>query len=143
MAFMRDGTLLIAVGDGFDYREQAQNLGNHYGTIVRLTDDGKVPRDNPFIGKAGARPEIWSYGHRNQQAILVDRRGRVFVNEHGPRGGDEVNLIKAGKNYGWPVITYGKDYSGAVISPWTKPRRDGAADLAMDTFDCAVRDGAL
>ncbi len=119
MAFMRDGTLLLTLGDGFDYREEAQNLNTHYGTIVRLTDQGKVPQDNPFIGRNNALPEIWSYGHRNAQAILVDRRGRVFMNEHGARGGDEVNLIQAGKNYGWPLITYSKDYSGATISPWT------------------------
>ncbi len=119
MAFMRDGTFVLTIGDGFDYREQAQNLKTHYGTVVRLTDDGKVPSDNPFVGKAGALPEIWTYGHRNAQAILVDRRGRVFLNEHGARGGDEVNLLSPKKNYGWPVITYSKDYSGATISPWT------------------------
>ena len=124
MAFMRDGTFLLTIGDGFDYREEAQNLGTNYGAILRLTDDGKVPKDNPFIGRKNALPEIWSYGHRNMQAILVDqsnrRRERVFMNEHGPRGGDEVNFVQAGKNYGWPLITYGKDYSGATISPWTK-----------------------
>ena len=119
MAFMPDGTLLVALGDGFDYREEAQNLTNHYGAIVRIRDDGSVPGNNPFVKTPKALPEIWSYGHRNVQAILVDRKGRIFSNEHGPRGGDEVNLIRAGKNYGWPLITYGKDYSGAVISPWT------------------------
>ena len=119
MAFMPDGTLLVALGDGFDYREQAQSITDHYGTIVRIKDDGRVPKDNPFVKKSEASPEIWTYGHRNIQAILVDRRGRVFANEHGPRGGDEVNVVKKGRNYGWPLITYGKDYSGATISPWT------------------------
>ena len=120
MAFLPDNTLLINVGDGFDLREQAQNLSNHFGSLVRVTDDGKVPQDNPFIGVAGAQPEIYSYGHRNQQSIAVERgSGKIYQTEHGPRGGDELNLIEAGKNYGWPVATYGIDYSGARISPYT------------------------
>ena len=122
MAFLPDGTLLVAIGDGFDNREEAQNLANHFGTIIRITTKGKAPKDNPFIGRAKALPHIYSYGHRNMQALLVDKKGRIYANEHGPRGGDEVNIINAGKNYGWPVITYGKDYSGAVISPWTKKK---------------------
>ena len=120
MAFLPDNTLLINVGDGFDLREQAQNLSNHFGSLVRVTDDGKVPQDNPFIGVAAAQPEIYSYGHRNQQSIAVERgSGKIYQTEHGPRGGDELNLIEAGKNYGWPVATYGIDYSGARISPYT------------------------
>ena len=120
MAFLPDNTLLINVGDGFDLREQAQNLSNHFGSLVRVTDDGKVPQDNPFIGVAGAQPEIYSYGHRNQQSIAIERgSGKIYQTEHGPRGGDELNLIEAGKNYGWPVATYGIDYSGARISPYT------------------------
>ncbi|MGB0314941.1 MAG: PQQ-dependent sugar dehydrogenase [Parvibaculales bacterium] len=120
MAFLPDNTLLINVGDGFDLREQAQNLSNHFGSLVRVTDDGKVPQDNPFIGVAGAQPEIYSYGHRNQQSIAVERgSGKIYQTEHGPRGGDELNLIEAGKNYGWPVATFGIDYSGARISPYT------------------------
>ena len=120
MAFLPDNTLLINVGDGFDLREQAQNLSNHFGSLVRVTDDGKVPQDNPFIGVAGAQPEIYSFGHRNQQSIAVERgSGKIYQTEHGPRGGDELNLIEAGKNYGWPVATYGIDYSGARISPYT------------------------
>ncbi|MGB0478238.1 MAG: PQQ-dependent sugar dehydrogenase [Parvibaculales bacterium] len=120
MAFLPDNTLLINVGDGFDLREQAQNLSNHFGSLVRVTDDGKVPQDNPFIGVAGAQPEIYSYGHRNQQSIAVEPgSGKIYQTEHGPRGGDELNLIEAGKNYGWPVATYGIDYSGARISPYT------------------------
>ena len=120
MAFLPDNTLLINVGDGFDLREQAQNLSNHFGSLVRVTDDGKVPQDNPFIGVAGAQPEIYSYGHRNQQSIAVERgSGKIYQTEHGPRGGDELNLIEPGKNYGWPVATFGIDYSGARISPYT------------------------
>lgn len=120
MTFLPDNTLLINVGDGFDLREQAQNLGNHFGSLVRVTDDGKVPQDNPFIGVADAQPEIYSYGHRNQQSIAVDKAsGKIYQTEHGPRGGDELNLIEPGKNYGWPIATYGIDYSGARISPYT------------------------
>ena len=120
MAFMADGTLLINVGDGFDYREQAQARDNHYGKIARVRDDGSVPDDNPFVGEAGALPEIWTYGHRNAQALLLERdSGRVYQNEHGARGGDELNLIERGRNYGWPAITWGLDYSGAKISPYT------------------------
>ena len=120
MVFLPDYTLLINVGDGFDLREQAQNLSNHFGSSVRVTDDGKVPQDNPFIGVAGAQPEIYSYGHRNQQSIAVERStGKIYQTEHGPRGGDELNVIEPGKNYGWPIATYGIDYSGARISPYT------------------------
>ena len=120
MVFLPDNTLLINVGDGFDLREQAQNLSNHFGSSVRVTDDGKVPQDNPFIDVAGAQPEIYSYGHRNQQSIAVERStGKIYQTEHGPRGGDELNVIEPGKNYGWPIATYGIDYSGARISPYT------------------------
>ena len=118
MAFLADKSLLITVGDGFDYREQAQNLNNHFGTIVRVTDSGKVPADNPFVGRDEVQPEIWSYGHRNAQSIIFDKKTKqVFQTEHGPRGGDELNLIEAGKNYGWPIATFGLDYSGARVSP--------------------------
>lgn len=131
MAFLPDNTLLINVGDGFDLREQAQNLSNHFGSLVRVTDDGKVPQDNPFIGVAGAQPEIYSYGHRNQQSIAVERgSGKIYQTEHGPRGGDELNLIEAGKNYGWPIATFGIDYSGARISPYTS--YDGTEQPLVD-----------
>ena len=131
MAFLPDNTLLINVGDGFDLREQAQNLSNHFGSLVRVTDDGKVPQDNPFIGVAGAQPEIYSYGHRNQQSIAVARgTGKIYQTEHGPRGGDELNLIEPGKNYGWPIATYGIDYSGARISPYTS--YDGTQQPLVD-----------
>ena len=119
MVFLADGTLLITSGDGFSYREMAQKLDNHYGKVIRLNDDGSIPEDNPFLSTPGAKPEIWSYGHRNQQGLATNTDGSiVYEHEHGPRGGDELNIIEKGKNYGWPAITYGIDYSGALISPF-------------------------
>ena len=120
MAFLPDGTLLLSVGDGFDYREHAQRLDSHLGKIVRIHDDGRVPADNPFVTHEGALPEIFSLGHRNPQGLVVEpETGRVWSHEHGPRGGDELNLIRAGGNYGWPVVTRGVDYSGARVTPFT------------------------
>jgi len=119
MAFLPDGTLLIGLGDGFDYREQAQLLDNHFGKIARIHTDGSVPQDNPFLGTEGALPEIYSYGHRNIQGLVFDAEtGLIWQHEHGPRGGDEVNIIRPGENYGWPLATHGIDYSGAMVSPW-------------------------
>ncbi|MFU8878513.1 MAG: PQQ-dependent sugar dehydrogenase [Wenzhouxiangellaceae bacterium] len=119
MAFLPDGTLLIGLGDGFDYREQAQLLDNHFGKIVRINTDGSVPEDNPFVDTEGALPEIFSYGHRNIQGLVFDAEtGLIWQHEHGPRGGDEVNIIRPGENYGWPLATHGIDYSGAMVSPW-------------------------
>ncbi len=119
MVFLQDGTLLLTLGDGFDYREEAQNLASDTGSILRLNDDGTIPDDNPFVGRADARDSIWSFGHRNVQGIVLDPlSGRVYAHEHGPRGGDELNLIEPGLNYGWPIITHGVDYSGALISPF-------------------------
>lgn len=120
MAFLPDRTLLLGIGDGFDFREQAQRNDSHLGSFVRLNDDGSVPTDNPFIDDATSKPEIWSYGHRNPQAIVVHPdTGIILSNEHGPAGGDEINLMEPGLNYGWPIATYGDDYSGAAISPFT------------------------
>ncbi|CAI8320196.1 MAG: Aldose sugar dehydrogenase YliI [Rhodobiaceae bacterium UBA7378] len=120
MTFLPDNTLLVTVGDGFDYREDAQNRANHFGTIVRVSDAGKVPADNPYVDDPAALPEVWSYGHRNAQSIIYDAAtDTVFQTEHGPRGGDELNIIAPAKNYGWPAITYGIDYSGLQISPYT------------------------
>lgn len=131
MAFMNDGTLLVSVGDGFNLREQAQRLNSHIGTIVRIGDDGRVPPDNPFVGQSDALPEIFSYGHRNAQGLIVDPdSGLIWSHEHGPRGGDELNLIQAGANYGWPIATHGIDYSGARISPFTS--RPGMVDPLID-----------
>jgi glucose/arabinose dehydrogenase len=119
IAFLPDATMLVTIGDGFDYREEAQNLGSHLGKIVRIGRDGRALADNLFVGREGALPEIWSYGHRNQQGLIYDAEsGRVYEHEHGAQGGDEINVIEPGKNYGWPVITRGIDYSGARISPF-------------------------
>ncbi|MGX5217666.1 PQQ-dependent sugar dehydrogenase [Pseudomonas segetis] len=121
IAFLPDNSLLLTLGDGFDYREQAQDLSNHLGKIVRINRDGSVPEDNPFVDVKDAAPEVYSYGHRNVQGIVyAPQLKRVYSHEHGPRGGDELNLIKPGVNYGWPLITYGVDYNGAQISPYTE-----------------------
>ena len=121
MAFLPDGTFVLTIGEGFEYREKAQDLSSDLGKIVRLKADGSVPPDNPFIGQARARPEIFTWGHRNEQGLLYDGpTARLYETEHGPRGGDELNIIVAQKNYGWPVITYGMDYSGAYVSPYTQ-----------------------
>ena len=119
LAFSRDGHLFVTLGER-GARDRAQDLANHYGKVVRLLLDGSVPKDNPFVGKAEVRPEIWSYGHRNAQAAAIHPgTGKLWVVEHGARGGDEVNIPQAGKNYGWPVITYGRDYSGAKVGEGT------------------------
>jgi aldose sugar dehydrogenase len=111
-----DSNLFVTLGEHFSSRNEAQNLGNHLGKVIRITPDGAVPPDNPFVGRDGAKPEIWSYGHRNPQSLAINpATGALWEIEHGPRGGDEVNIIEKGKNYGWPVIGYGIDYSGAKI----------------------------
>ncbi len=120
LALLPDGTLLLTTGDAFDRREDAQRLASPLGKVMRLTRDGRIPPDNPFAGRANALGTIWTLGHRNPQGLAVDPvRGRVFLHEHGPAGGDEVNLLRAGANYGWPVATHGRDYSGATVSPYT------------------------
>ncbi|MDT8450249.1 MAG: PQQ-dependent sugar dehydrogenase [Wenzhouxiangellaceae bacterium] len=120
MIFLPDRTLLVGLGDGFDYREQAQRLDNHLGKIVRIRRDGSVPLDNPFVDRDDALPEIFSFGHRNIQGLIHDSdAGTIWQHEHGPRGGDEVNVIEPGGNYGWPAATHGIDYSGALVSPYT------------------------
>jgi len=118
MAFLADGSLVLTLGDGFDYREQAQMLDNHFGKLVRLNPDGTVPSDNPFVSEAGALPGIYSYGHRNPQGIWFDEeRGLLLESEHGPYGGDEINIIEPGVNYGWPLATEGINYPGDRVSP--------------------------
>lgn len=118
IVFLPDKTLVVSVGDGFDYREEAQNLGNHLGKLVRLNMDGSVPDDNPFIGRQNVRPEIFSYGHRNPEGLYYDEAsGLLYESEHGPYGGDEVNIIERGGNYGWPIATEGINYPGTNISP--------------------------
>ncbi|MCC5793400.1 MAG: PQQ-dependent sugar dehydrogenase [Chromatiales bacterium] len=119
LALLPDHTLLLGLGDGFNYRERAQSVADHFGVIVRLDRDGSAPADNPFAGRTDARPEIYSYGHRNVQGIAWHAGlGRIYAHEHGPRGGDELNHIMPGANYGWPVATHGLDYSGARVSPY-------------------------
>lgn len=111
-----DGTLFVTVGDRFSAREKAQLLDNDLGKVIRIAADGSIPRDNPFVGRSGARPEIWSYGHRNPESAAINPADhRLWIVEHGARGGDEVNRPDPGKNYGWPVISYGIDYSGLPI----------------------------
>jgi glucose/arabinose dehydrogenase len=113
-----DGNLYITMGERSDasMRHHAQELDNHLGKVVRITPDGAAPADNPFVGRPGALPEIWDLGHRNVQAAAFDERGRLWTVEHGPRGGDELNLIEPGNNYGWPRQSYGIEYSGAAIA---------------------------
>ena len=118
--FLPDNTLVFGVGDGSFYKEEAQNLSSHLGSIIRLNDDGSVPADNPFVLNKNAKPEVYSYGHRNPQGLYFDKkRNLLFSNEHGPKGGDEINILEPGKNYGWPTITYGVNYDGSVISNLT------------------------
>ena len=122
LVFAPDGKLFITTGDR-GQGDPAQDLSSHIGKIVRINPDGSVPRDNPFVGREGARPEIWSYGHRNGQgAARHPQSGALWETEHGPRGGDEINIPEAGKNYGWPLVSWGDDYSGRPIpKPNTRP----------------------
>jgi aldose sugar dehydrogenase len=117
IVFAPDGMLFLTTGERSDRetRVGAQDLGTHLGKVIRIRRDGSVPADNPFVSRAGALPEVWSYGHRNMQGAALDGQGRLWTIEHGPRGGDELNLIKPGVNYGWPVISYGIEYSGRKI----------------------------
>lgn len=129
LAFLPDGTLLVTVGDRFGERDRAQELDNHLGKVIRITTDGAAPADNPFVASRGARPEIWTYGHRNPQGLVVDPgTGTVWEQEHGPRGGDEINRLRPGANYGWPVITFGEEYSGGKIG-------EGTAKAGMEQPD--------
>jgi glucose/arabinose dehydrogenase len=116
VVFGRDGMLYVSVGDRHE-KSPAQDLTNHKGKVIRLRDDGSVPKDNPFVGRPGARPEIFAYGLRNPQGLTVHpETGALWEHEHGPRGGDEVNVLSAGANYGWPSITYGINYDGTIVS---------------------------
>jgi len=129
LVFARDGTLFVTLGERFKF-EPAQDPGNHLGAIVRIHPDGSVPEDNPFVGRADAKPEIWSYGHRNiQAAALHPETGALWEIEHGPRGGDELNIAEAGRNYGWPLVSWGRHYSGVPIpDPPSRP------DLAQSIY---------
>jgi glucose/arabinose dehydrogenase len=111
----RDGTLFMTLGDRFRRMQDSQTLDNHHGKVVRIQKDGAVPKDNPFASQAGALPEVWSLGHRNGQGAALAPDGSLWMHEHGPQGGDEINLPRAGRNYGWPVITYGENYGGGKV----------------------------
>lgn len=134
--WLPDNTMLLAIGDGGNppvqlngelIRKQAQNRNSHLGKILRLNDDGSIPKDNPFVNTANANPAVWSYGHRNIQGLAFDAGNkRVWSTEHGARGGDELNLAEAGKNYGWPIVTYSREYSGGEIT--TERSRPGMVD---------------
>ncbi|HYH37709.1 MAG TPA: PQQ-dependent sugar dehydrogenase [Azospirillum sp.] len=118
LVFDRAGNLFVTLGERSDpqFRTRAQDLDSHFGKVVRIRPDGSVPKDNPFVGKAGALPEIWSYGHRNMQgAALHPATGALWASEHGPRGGDEINVPQPGKNYGWPVVSHGVNYDGTPV----------------------------
>jgi glucose/arabinose dehydrogenase len=133
MTWLPDATMLIAIGDGGNpplelngelIRAQAQKLDSRLGKILRINDDGTIPKDNPFVNTANADPAVWSYGHRNIQGLFVDRQsGKIWATEHGARGGDELNLVEAGKNYGWPLVSYSQEYFGGDVSN-LKTRRD-------------------
>ena len=116
----RDGFLYATIGERGDHRDRAQQLDKTYGKIIRIGRDGHIPKDNPFVGREGARPEVWSFGHRNPQGLaLHPSTGELFEHEHGPKGGDEVNIIRKGANYGWPVVTFGREYHGPKIGEGT------------------------
>lgn len=118
LAFWQDGTLLLTTGDGFEYREAAQDTQNQMGKVLRMNSDGSVPADNPFASEDKGNAYVYSYGHRNPQGLSIDPvSGAIYMHEHGPKGGDEVNLVSPGANYGWPAVTYGENYSGAYVSP--------------------------
>lgn len=129
IAFGWDGKLYVTTGDRFDRpnREKVQKLDNHYGKVMRINLDGSVPNDNPFVKTKGAMPEIWSLGHRNLQSAVFDEKGKLWTVEHGARGGDELNLIEKGKNYGWSVVTFGQEYRGTKIQN-SKTTREGFID---------------
>lgn len=126
ITWLPDNTMLISIGDGGNpplqlegelIRHQAQKLDSHLGKVIRLNDDGSIPVDNPFIDTPGAEPAVWSYGHRNIQGLMVDPvTGQTWATEHGSRGGDELNRVQPGENYGWPVVTHSREYSGGEIS---------------------------
>ena len=147
LTWLPDETLLISIGDGGNpplqlevdlIRKQAQNLGSHLGKVIRIHDDGSIPADNPFVDRPDAAPEVWSYGHRNIQGLTFDPVDqRVWATEHGSRGGDELNVIQSGKNYGWPVVSFSAEYgTNRPVAPNTSdsmmvdPRRVWSPSIA-------------
>ncbi len=118
MAFLPDGTFVLTTGEGFAYREEAQKLGSELGKTIRLNDDGSIPKDNPYVSTSGADPAVFTWGHRNPQGLAYDAAtGRLYEEEHGPKGGDEINILRAGSNYGWPRACFGVNYDGTPVSP--------------------------
>jgi glucose/arabinose dehydrogenase len=144
LVFDAAGRLYVALGERSlpEARRLAQDIGAHLGKIVRINADGSTPGDNPFVGQAGALPEIWSYGHRNVQgAELNPETGELWIVEHGPRGGDEINVARPGRNYGWPVISYGEDYSGAPIGEGVSAR--GGMEQPLYYWDPVIAPGDM
>jgi glucose/arabinose dehydrogenase len=141
--FDKDGNLFVSVGEKFDSesRVQAQQLNSLLGKIVKITTDGKPAAGNPFLNKQGTRPEIFSYGHRNPDGLDINpATGELWESEFGPRGGDEINIIRAGKNYGWPVITYGREYSGDEVGQGIQQKgRDGTTRLLLGSRNITMR----
>jgi glucose/arabinose dehydrogenase len=150
----KDGNLFLTLGDRYQRMQEAQTLDTHHGKVVRIAKDGSVPRDNPFVGRAGALPETWSYGHRNAQGAALGPDGALWMHEHGPQGGDEINVPQAGRNHGWPVITYGENYGGGRVGEgitqkagmeqplhqWTPSiAPSGMAFLASDRYGAPLR----
>ena len=152
-----EGHLILTLGDREHHKEDAQTLDNHQGKLIRVTSDGRVPPGNPFAARSGALPEIWSYGHRNIQAAALSPAGALWVADHGPLGGDELNLVMPGRNYGWPVITFGKNYDGTPIgqgitqaegmeSPikhWSTIAPSGMAFVTTDRYGASWRGSML
>ena len=121
LQFLGDGTLAIALGEGFKLMDEAQNPGTTHGTIVRINPDGSIPTDNPYADGVNGHTAVWSFGHRNVQGLYYDAgTGTLYATEHGPKGGDELNIIRRGNNYGWPKITYGVNYDGTILTPHTE-----------------------
>ena len=110
-----DGKIFLTLGERFNRRDDAQTLDNHHGKVIRINKDGSTTSDNPFVGRTGALPEIWSYGHRNPQGATLNPKGALWINEHGPRGGDEINLPRPGANYGWPLVSFGRNYDFTAV----------------------------
>ncbi len=155
MAFHPDGHLFLTVGDrqappsGDLESHPAQDLSNHHGVTIRLNDDGSVPTDNPFVSQSGALPETWSYGHRNAQGLAINQEtGDIWINEHGPQGGDELNLVKRGSNFGWPVVGYGVNYrsglaihEGTLREGWESPTHFWVPSIATSGLMIYTGDG--
>ena len=136
LVFSRDETLFVTLGDRNIGRASVQTLDNHIGKVVRIDRDGKAPADNPYLDTAGARPELWSVGHRNVQgAALHPVTGELWTDEHGPKGGDELNRTLGGRNYGWPLVTYGREYSGGEVSDRTEAPGTGITRAPLGALD--------